>query len=33
MLNMMVNEEKAKNEMLCQDVEGLKNKNNNLEKI
>ena len=33
MLNVKVNEEKAKNEMLCQDVEELKNKNNDLEKI
>ena len=33
MLNVKVNEEKAKNEMLCQDIEELKNKNNDLEKV
>ena len=33
MLNVKVNEEKAKNEILCQDIEELKNKNNDLEKI
>ena len=33
MLNMQVNEEKAKNEMLSQDVKELKNKNTDLEKI
>ena len=33
MLNVKVNEEKAKNEMLCQDIEELKSKNNDLEKV